>query len=79
MTIKTEKNDVCPICHYQIISPNCWVRYHISYKPEMVILSCKYCNMSEYFLRNNIKRDTPKFNSRWRSVLLFQKKFGVII
>lgn len=52
LRIKTKKGDICPICRRQIISPNMWVRYHIKYTPEMVILACKYCNLIEKQLRN---------------------------
>jgi len=79
MLIKQEKGDVCPVCHYQIIAPNCWVRYHISYKPQMVILACKYCNFVEYKLRNGISGYGSKFNSRWKQVVLYHSKFGITI
>jgi len=49
--IKTKKGDKCPICTRLIIFPNVWVRFHVTYNPEIQLLACKYCNYVEYALR----------------------------
>ena len=79
MHIKTEKNDVCPICRKCIVSPNCWVVYHVSYEKQIVVLSCKYCNYVEFLLRNNIKRNSTAVMCRITSVIAFQKRFNIIL
>ena len=77
--ILIKKRDRCPICKYQILPPNKWVQYHVSYNPEIVILACSYCNYVEFLLRNGIKKDTAKVNSRIEQVIMFQKKYNVIL
>lgn len=67
---------ICPICQFKIKSPkNVWVKYHISYKPELTILACRYCNWTEYNLRNNIKIPTTHFR-RTEKLLKFHNKIG---
>jgi len=79
LKIKKTKKDVCPICKKQLSAKNRWVKYHVSYKPEIMILACKWCNFTEWVLRNNIKNRnygvlTPH---RVQSVIDYQEKFGV--
>jgi len=77
--IKTEKGDICPICQQPIRSPNFWVKYHISYNPELIILACRYCNYTEWCLRNN-KIDRPRCANpnRINQVLQLKYKFDII-
>jgi len=51
MKIPTKNGDICPICRYRITKPNVWVRYHVSYRPVLVILACSYCNYTENCMR----------------------------
>jgi len=73
---KKEK-ERCPICLFKIVSPNVWVQYHISYKPPLVVLACKYCNFCEYNIRNGLDRTKSMTFLRIQRVISFSKKFGV--
>jgi endogenous inhibitor of DNA gyrase (YacG/DUF329 family) len=84
MIIPLKKADKCPICSRKIVRPNSWVRFHIKYQPEMVILACKYCNLIEkdmrcgtpvHFLKRNPYR--PNRLSRAELVISYMQKFGV--
>jgi len=84
MKIQTKKGDKCTICRRNIVPPNCWVRYHIKYSPEMVILACRHCNYIEKCLRTGIpvpfnRRSVYNFNrlSRAECVIDFMRKFDV--
>jgi len=78
MKIKRVKNDTCPICRKPIKGDNTWVRYHIRYEPELVILACKYCNFVEYSLRNNIPIPPQAINMhRINKVIALHSRFGV--
>jgi len=80
MKITKTKKDKCPICYKKVAGKNGWCKYHITYKPEKTILACKFCNFTEFILRNSIKREfgggvlTP-----WRvdRVVAYHAKFGV--
>lgn len=52
--------------------------YNKKWTGEIAILACKYCNYTEYCLRNN-KQGGSKVYSRFAKVLKYQAKFGVII
>jgi len=71
---KTEEKP-CPICFRKITGENCWVKYHVSYKPEITILACKFCNYVENKLRHNERVSTRLF-SRVKAVILFHNKLG---
>lgn len=76
--IKTEKGDRCPICKYTIVGENCWVRFHIKYKPNILILACKYCNYGEYLLRvGHTGFISPEIAKRSESICTFMARFGV--
>jgi len=47
------KKEICPICNTKVRKPNEFVKYHLRYSPELTIMACKYCNFTEYALRNN--------------------------
>lgn len=79
MKIKTKKGDICPICRKKILSPNCWVIYHINYEPQKTILACKYCNYTEYCLRNSLQGGRALSKIRVQRVINFQNKFNVTI
>jgi hypothetical protein len=70
----------CPICKKPVIGKNSWIKYHISYKPEMTIMACKFCNYTEWLLRNNL---SMKYHleciARSKDVILYQNKFGIKI
>jgi hypothetical protein len=79
---KTEK---CPICYRQITTKNPWIKFHIKYEPELVIMACKNCNFVEYALRNNLKVPfllrnpyKPLKPSRAEMVARFLRKFDII-
>jgi len=72
-----KKGDKCPICYQKITKKNCWVRFHIKYNPEMVILSCKNCNYAEYCLRNSIKGSKSINPKRIYFLTKFLKKFDI--
>ncbi len=78
MKINLKKNDKCPICNQRIKKPNCWVNYHIRYKKPLIILACKYCNLTEFLIRNEIIKKTKNINNyRIKKVINFQKKFNI--
>jgi len=71
--------DICVICGLKISPPNYLVAYHIRYKPTpLVILACKYCNWTEYCLRNEEKGGKEVLR-RFRQVIRYQSKFGIIM
>jgi len=74
--IKTQKGDICPICRYGISGRNQWVKYHISYRPELTILACKFCNFTEWSIRNEISIPFGAVDSRKNKVIAFQAKMG---
>lgn len=85
MKIQLKKGDKCPICRRNIVKPNCWIRFHIEYNPEKVILACKYCNLIERQLRlrqnisfNTRNPHTPNRPARSEMVVQYLKKFGII-
>lgn len=85
MRIPIKKGDICPICTRKIVKPNVWVRFHVKYFPEIVILACKYCNLIENCLRNGkpipfLKRNdfTPNRLSRAEKVVQYMGKFNII-
>lgn len=80
-TEKTKKKEICPICYNKITPKNHWVRYHVSYTPEIVVLACKFCNFTEFCLRNNVVRNGSGVLTPWRvrKVLEYHKKFGLEI
>lgn len=72
------KTGLCPICWRKPLPPNIWVKYHISYKPEMCILACKNCNWIEKLLRTN--QFIPKNQiERARLIRLYHSRFGIIL
>jgi len=76
---KEKKTDgICPICQQKILGKNCWVKYHISYDPEMTILACKYCNHCEYLLRKNLKIPF-KYYKRASKIIKFHDKLDIQI
>jgi len=84
MKILCETGDICPICYRMITGNNCWVRFHVKYKPEMVVLACKYCNFIELCLRLRLpvpfsKRSpyNPLRKSRAERVVDYMARFGV--
>lgn len=82
LKIPKNKGERCPICNFVIKKPNNWVKYHISYKPEMCVLACKYCNYVEYGLRTQkVDYRTKGAFSKKRvdRVIKYQKKFGIVI
>lgn len=80
MVIKYKKGEKCPICHKKVISPNCWVNYHVNYDPPIVITACKWCNFAEFVIRNKYTLQFNKFtNERIPYVKEFHKKYGYII
>lgn len=76
LKIPLNKGDKCPICDKLIIKPNTWVKYHISYNPEMVILACKYCNYTEYCLRTGQKGGRSLSKLRVARVIQLQGRFN---
>lgn len=71
-TASQKTTQKCPICQEKIVFPNCYVRYHVRYKPPIVILACKYCNATEYKIRKGHSL-SPAMAKRAKSVLDFQK------
>lgn len=74
--------ETCPICREKPIGKNCWVRYHISYKPELVILACKYCNFIENKLRHCEPISKNVWTKEWKranKIIKFHEKFGLKI
>lgn len=69
------KKDFCPICGYKIVAPNVWVTYHIRYNPPLTILACKYCNYTEFLLRNEFKL-TRRTKYRAYKILKYHEKLG---
>lgn len=53
-----------------------WVRYHVRYTPPIVVLACKYCNFTEWGLRNGITRIKCANINRIIKVSHFSEKFG---
>lgn len=45
---------------------------------SIVVLACKYCNYTEYCLRNNIQGGRQVLK-RFQKVLKYQAKFGIIM
>ncbi|MEN9919430.1 MAG: hypothetical protein RL662_1866 [Bacteroidota bacterium] len=78
MIIPLNKGDQCPVCFMKIIKPNCWVRYHISYEPQMQILACKYCNYTEYCLRTSTKGSKAMSKKRVERVIKYQNRLNNI-
>lgn len=78
-TIKKGKKDKCPICLKQINNKNRWVRFHVRYNPQIVVIACKWCNFTEWVLRNNIEHRNYGVITPYRinRVIQFQNKFGV--
>jgi len=74
-----KKGDICPICEMELKKPNYWVRYHVSYEPNLVILACRYCNYTEWALRNKVvvrlRCATP---NRIYRVLNLHRKFDIL-
>jgi len=68
------KKSACPICRLKISWPNRLVRFHIRYKPPMVIWACSYCNLVEYQLRR--KKDVVD-STRALLVSTYMLKFGI--
>lgn len=62
------KNEKCVICGLKIVPPNAWVKYHVRYDPPICVLACKYCNYTEFCLRNGrfLSKETRK---RYNKVL----------
>jgi len=85
---KNEKRGKCPICSSKTTAKNPLVVYHIRYNPPLVILACKFCNFTEYALRNNyplprcaIQINKYKIESipRAKKVILYHNKLGIKI
>lgn len=72
---KKKKTEICPICKIEIRKPNKFVKYHISYSPEITILACQYCNYTERALRLNEKLPYCGL-MRYKKIILFHNKFG---
>lgn len=73
---RTQKTEKCVICGLTIVPPNSWLRYHIKYNPPIVIMACKYCNYTEFCIRNNrfLSKETKK---RYKKVLSYHlQKFN---
>jgi len=79
MKIFKKNGDICPICKQFIRKNNFWVKYHIRYNPEICIVACKYCNFTEFLLRNPSKIDRPRCATPWRvdKVIAYHQKFGI--
>lgn len=86
--IITQKKILCPICRSKITKINPMVKYHVRYEPPLVIFACKFCNFTEYALRNNLNlpfcafvRNRYKDNAKSRAekVIAFHEKIGVPI
>lgn len=77
--MKAKKGDICPICKNKILGKNVWVMYHIRYNPPLVILACKFCNFTEFCLRNGIKGTNALTIKRVNKVINYQKKFNIKI
>jgi len=76
MNTNPKRGDTCPICDMALRLPNRWVRYHVSYEPEMVILACKYCNLVEQRLRTRLPVPSGLL-SREIKVIIYHKKYGL--
>jgi len=77
--IKRKKGDVCPICEKNMWGNNFWVRYHVRYNPPIQILACRYCNYTEWAIRNNKKTTFRKENpTRTIAVKNLMFKYGMI-
>lgn len=85
MTIKKrhDTKQKCPICYNLVIKPNVWVKYHIRYSDpisqtgEITIIACKFCNFTEFCLRNSIITKHKSVLSRIDKVIAFHKRFGI--
>lgn len=75
--IKIQKGERCPICRLKMARPNAWVKFHIKYRPEMTILACKFCNFTEWALRNQIPLKSRAVRSRIPAMVLYMKKFDI--
>jgi hypothetical protein len=80
LKINKEEGDICPICEMEIKGKNGWVRYHVSYKPEIVILACKYCNKIERVIRLGLPIDTINDTdmARRMAILNLNTKFSIV-
>jgi hypothetical protein len=47
----SKENKKCPICKLPVVAPNRFVRFHIRYKPPLIIMACQYCNDTEHAIR----------------------------
>jgi len=55
---------------------NYWVVYHIRYNPPLVIVACRYCNYTEWAIRNDkIDRMNRASPERIYAVKNFQYKY----
>jgi len=76
--VKKELDSYCPICLLKVKKPNNWVNYHIRYDPPLVIKACKFCNFTEFALRNKLNVSYNKYTlKRIPYVVAYQKKFGI--
>lgn len=77
MKIPRKKDDVCPICSKKVTKKNPWVRYHVRYEPPLVVMACKFCNYTEFCIRNNIPLRHFLGTFRVHKVVAFHNKIGV--
>lgn len=73
MKIPRKKGDTCPICLCRVGPSNPWVKYHVSYRPRIEILACKYCNWVENCMRTG-KRIKARHSVRAHKIHYFTKK-----
>lgn len=78
MHVTRETGDICPICQNELHGRNFWVPYHIRYGTNPIcILACRYCNYTEWALRNQkIDRLRCATPNRVNQILILHKKFG---
>lgn len=77
--VKREKQDKCPICQIGLYGQNFWVRFHIRYEPPLVILACRFCNYTEWAIRNDKFVRGINTQKRVNAVLRYMSKFEIIM
>ncbi len=63
---------LCPICKNKL-KPKKTCKYHVSYKPEIIVVACTACNLEEYLLRLNKETKNKK---RREMVRCYQLKYA---
>lgn len=67
---------ICPVCNLPVFLPNRLVKWHVRYKPPIVILGCKYCNWIEFLIRHKKDITDPVRNIAVKRYML---KFDIIL